>query len=294
MRTGRRATKRQSQDPTAGALRVITIALALISIGCVAEVLTWAGGNPLGYGHTFASADFDVLLVRCLSVAGWLALAWLTLAIMLEAATALPGAIGNSAHSVADYLTPKLLRKLLQAALGVSVLAGPLAASSAMAVDRSPVVATASPTTSAPPAQLSLDRPESFSSGGPTAGLPSLDRASAPTPTSSITPKLSSGAPPAESSLPYVAPAPPPPRNLADVGSAALLSGSAHRALDDNSYVVRRGDALWDIAARHLGSDATAADIARAWPRWYATNRAVIGADPSVIRPGEILHQPRT
>lgn len=55
---------------------------------------------------------------------------------------------------------------------------------------------------------------------------------------------------------------------------------------------VRRGDTLWDIAARHLGPDATPAQIAAEWPRWHAANRAVIGSDPGLIRPGQVLTPP--
>jgi len=58
------------------------------------------------------------------------------------------------------------------------------------------------------------------------------------------------------------------------------------------TYVVRRGDALWDVAARHLGPGASAADIAREWPRWYAANRGVIGADPNLIHAGDVLVPP--
>jgi hypothetical protein len=57
-------------------------------------------------------------------------------------------------------------------------------------------------------------------------------------------------------------------------------------------YVVRPGDTLWDIARRHLSPDATAAEIARAWPRWYAANRRLVGPDPSLITPGMRLRIP--
>jgi len=56
--------------------------------------------------------------------------------------------------------------------------------------------------------------------------------------------------------------------------------------------VVVRGDTLWDIARRHLPANATATDVARAWPRWYAVNRAAIGPDPSMLRPGTRLRSP--
>ena len=55
------------------------------------------------------------------------------------------------------------------------------------------------------------------------------------------------------------------------------------------TVVVRRGDCLWDIAARHLGRGAADAAIAEAWPRWYQTNRAVIGDDPDLLTPGTRL-----
>jgi len=57
--------------------------------------------------------------------------------------------------------------------------------------------------------------------------------------------------------------------------------------------VVRPGDTLWGIAARHLGPGADEADVAAAWPRWHAANRAVIGQRPDLILPGQVLRLPR-
>jgi nucleoid-associated protein YgaU len=61
-----------------------------------------------------------------------------------------------------------------------------------------------------------------------------------------------------------------------------------------NEVVVRRGDTLWDICARHLPGDATDAEIAAEWPRWYQANQQVIGPDPDRIRPGHRLRPPST
>jgi nucleoid-associated protein YgaU len=61
---------------------------------------------------------------------------------------------------------------------------------------------------------------------------------------------------------------------------------------EDTSVVVRRGDTLWDIAARHLGIRATVARVAAEWPRWYHANRTVIGPDPDHLEPGQRLHPP--
>jgi nucleoid-associated protein YgaU len=55
---------------------------------------------------------------------------------------------------------------------------------------------------------------------------------------------------------------------------------------------VRPGDCLWRLAARHLPARAPDAEVAAYWPRWYAANRGVIGADPDLLLPGEVLHVP--
>jgi nucleoid-associated protein YgaU len=60
----------------------------------------------------------------------------------------------------------------------------------------------------------------------------------------------------------------------------------------DGRVTVRRGDSLWSITARHLGPGASDAEIALAWPRWYAANRDVIGADPDQLVPGQQLYPP--
>jgi nucleoid-associated protein YgaU len=70
--------------------------------------------------------------------------------------------------------------------------------------------------------------------------------------------------------------------------SRAAAVTSAHH----HSYVVRSGDTLWDIARRHLPDYASAAQVARAWPLWFAANRDVIGPDPSHIVPGQHLRVP--
>jgi nucleoid-associated protein YgaU len=56
--------------------------------------------------------------------------------------------------------------------------------------------------------------------------------------------------------------------------------------------VVREGDSLWALAARELGAGATSEAIAARWPEWYAANRHVIGDDPDLILPGQVLRVP--
>ncbi|MEP6598831.1 MAG: LysM domain-containing protein [Actinomycetota bacterium] len=82
--------------------------------------------------------------------------------------------------------------------------------------------------------------------------------------------------------------APALPAGTPSVPPASSPPSAAH----DADVTVAKGDSLWLIAARRLGPDAAIAAVAAAWPRWYATNRSVIGADPGLIVPGQLLHPP--
>lgn len=55
---------------------------------------------------------------------------------------------------------------------------------------------------------------------------------------------------------------------------------------------VHPGDSLWLLAAARLGRNATDVQITTCWPRWYALNRDVIGDDPGLITPGQVLRVP--
>jgi len=72
-------------------------------------------------------------------------------------------------------------------------------------------------------------------------------------------------------------------------------AGAATRYTDlrlPGRVVVKPGDSLWSIAARELGPDASAEAIAARWPEWSAANRQVIGSDPDLILPGQVLRTP--
>ncbi len=60
----------------------------------------------------------------------------------------------------------------------------------------------------------------------------------------------------------------------------------------EQEVVVRRGDTLWEIAARHLGHGVADSEVAAEWPRWWQANRLVIGSDPDLILPGMRLRPP--
>jgi hypothetical protein len=71
--------------------------------------------------------------------------------------------------------------------------------------------------------------------------------------------------------------------------AAAPTQGSAP------PHVVAPGESLWTIAAGALadaGRPATPAAVAAQWPRWYAANADVIGPEPDLIHPGQVLVPP--
>ena len=60
---------------------------------------------------------------------------------------------------------------------------------------------------------------------------------------------------------------------------------------DSARHTVQSGETLWSIAADVLKTD-DPRRIARYWPRIHRANRAVIGIDPSLIFPGQVLSLP--
>ena len=56
------------------------------------------------------------------------------------------------------------------------------------------------------------------------------------------------------------------------------------------THVVTSGDSLWAITAHIRGGDE--GEIASAWPELYAANRDVVGADPDLLEPGQVLTIP--
>ncbi|NYD40966.1 LysM peptidoglycan-binding domain-containing protein [Nocardioides panaciterrulae] len=71
----------------------------------------------------------------------------------------------------------------------------------------------------------------------------------------------------------------------------AMALAPVHRS---GTVVVRPGDTLWALAGRALPGAATDRTLTLRWQRLYALNRAVIGPDPDLIRPGERLRVPRS
>lgn len=81
----------------------------------------------------------------------------------------------------------------------------------------------------------------------------------------------------------------PSPAERAEGGPGAPVAGSAV------SHEVLAGESLWSIAEVSLVAAGRAADeraVAVEWPRWYAANADLIGPDPDLIHPGQLLSPP--
>jgi nucleoid-associated protein YgaU len=203
----------------------------------------------------------------------------------VELATTLPGGCGRGCGVVARAISPRVVRRLAQALIGLSMLAGPLDAGAARAA------------TAPPPPASSISAAVNSSASTDGTYFRTLDRPAA-APTSSAlhgTSSTPSHSPAVDLDRPRPRFLPSPPVPVSSVPpptTANVVTNATDGEGIDAIYVVRRGDALWDVAARHLGPQASDREIAREWPRWYAANRAVIGSDPNLIRPGEVLTPP--
>ncbi|MGJ9421125.1 LysM peptidoglycan-binding domain-containing protein [Aeromicrobium sp. CF3.5] len=61
-----------------------------------------------------------------------------------------------------------------------------------------------------------------------------------------------------------------------------------------STITVQPGDTLWSIAAEGLPGHASTTQVTQAWHAWYDANRDVVGTDPHLIRPGQVLTTPDT
>lgn len=97
-----------------------------------------------------------------------------------------------------------------------------------------------------------------------------------------------------------VAPAPaavPPPAQRLGGGlpvPTAIVAATGQPPADAE-YVVAAGDSLWAIAERRLQAEGRAAsvdEIAGYWRAIYAANAGLVGPDPDLIHPGQVLELP--
>lgn len=266
-RTGRPPRGGATTAGQAGLLgSALAAGCALLSLGCARH-----SSGLLATVGASAPEDRLVLGLELMAVGAATVLAgWLALLFLAGAVEAL------SSSSLARALTPvrALTRRLLPG----------LAPRFAAGLVGSVVLLTSTPTAQA----------QEVSSGHPPAQVDAMVSPEAhPQPRSGAAPSPQAHHPAGPDSHP--APEPgwrpttSPGHRSPDRTVIELVSrGSA----EPDTVVVRTGDTLWDIAARHLGPEADAASIATEWPRWHGANRETIGEDPDLLLPGTVLVPP--
>lgn len=223
-------------------------------------------GPLLALACLLAAVVLGRLCLAAVATTAWGAAAWL-------AGTRPTGGRARELCAwLALALSPRLVRPLL-----ASLLAGAVALGAAAS-------ANAASTPGATPTRVSTSVGDGGARTSPTGVDVGDDRLRLPDPG---WPSASPVALPAPTWTPQRPPA--PRRHHVDVGTVAVAPIRGH---EPAPVVVRRGDTLWSIAARHLGAGATDADVAREWPRWWRANRAVVRADPDLLLPGQVLAPP--
>lgn len=248
------------------AQRVLAPIGVLLAFFFAVRALLWLTEGSL-VGVSGERVTFDALLFLVGAILAWGALGWLGLSVLLVALSAVPGAFGSACGVLGERITPGIARRTLRIILGVTVVAGPI-----LGTAPAHAATPESPETSY---TLSVDRPMG------TMGLPDVDR-----PTSDVDANRAVPTVEQANTLPSVdRPMSPDPVNRPPTRDTDLRD-------EVETHVVKRGDTLWDIAEERLPEGASAADITAEWQRWYEANKDVIGSDPDLILPGQILQAP--
>jgi hypothetical protein len=197
-------------------------------------------------------ADGILLVV---GLGGTLLSLWLGLGLTLSALSALPGALGHLCRQLAARVAPAAVRKVVAFVLGTTLTAALIPGTAVAGNGHGsprPAVVAA--------AQHGVGAVNGLAVAAPDASFRFI---SDPPPVTGVRQA-----------------APSPEWSLEKPGRPAT------------TVVVLRGDTLWSIATQHLRPAATAADIDTEWHRWHAANRHVIGDDPNLILPGQLLRPP--
>jgi nucleoid-associated protein YgaU len=227
-------------------------------------------------------APVDVLVLVGVLLVGTAAATVLSVgcwAILLAAVARTTGRRAAALERTAAALTPAVLRRVIVAGVGVGLgLAG---ATTASAVETDlgwvPTATIAAPEATAtrphhphtPPGPEPEAVPEAVPEPQPDPVQEPVVEPAGTTRLTDVTTTLTSAS---------TAPVPGAP-------PAAVAAGR-------ETITVRPGDTLWDLAAAGLGGTPTEAAVQAAWPRWYEANRDVVGADPDLLRPGQVLTVP--
>jgi hypothetical protein len=221
-----------------------------------------------------ASLGFEDQLGVVANTAGLIVIAWWLMSFVIAVVAALLDRRGNArAAAAAGKFAPAFMCRLALAAVGLQLVTAPLAAASPLQV------APGAPGTplSAPAASAAWTPP----------AVPATTAAPPPAATAPPGPGPQPGAPAVDA---------PQWRPLSPVVEPGPLAGRPLRqqqpGAESAEVTVRPGDSLWSLSSARLGPLASDVDIALDWPLIYQANRDIIGGNPNLLRPGQVLQLP--
>jgi hypothetical protein len=235
------------------------------------------------------SVGSDAAALELTRLGLWVTAIWLSVGLGAALLAAAPGRAGAVGRVLARRTLPAVLRRVVVGSIGIGIVLTPVHAGAAPASSAAPTTSTASTDSPANP-EPGPDIGWPTDGGGPpvdipwpTSPAPPASTPSQPVPTPTPTPTPTSAPVPTPTATATPLPKPPIGTDQTDTKKPGTDENGAEQT------TVRSGDSLWVIAARRLGPTATPAQVAAAWPAWYSANRDVIGDDPGLLHPGQVL-----
>jgi len=246
------------------ALTAVLVGTGLAGLPAAAAVgLLVLTAPALALARTPGATAADLVVAGC-GALGVLLLAALTVDV-LRAGIQEAASLARAAHHPAraprpQGPPPRLVRRLVALAVGVALGSGTLAAQAAPPTPDAGWAALAPVT----PGWAAVD-------GGPGADRPDPGWAAVASPVVAV---------------PEPAPSP--------AAAGVHLPGGTRAPVpaDPAEVVVQRGDSLWSLAVDQLGDGADELTLARTVERLHHANLDVIGADPDLLLPGQVLRLP--
>jgi nucleoid-associated protein YgaU len=235
-------------------LAVTGLAMALIALALTAMTpgLSSMAGSLAAAQHTVDATGPDALVISAAGLAAWAVWVWGAVGLALTAGSALPGMAGTVARVTLHVVLPAGARRSAALALGLGIGVA------------APLLGTAT-TLLAPPASAAV--PAWAAGDVPDWPVAVVDGT--------------------RSRPDRSAPAAHPEAAVPDWPTEERAAGS---------HVVVRGDCLWDMAAASVaegsGHTPTDAEVAAEVHAWWAANADVIGPDPDLLLPGQVLRPP--
>lgn len=303
--------------------------LACVLPGPLTTMAVFAGRRSAVVAGSGAAAVGESAMLLMVATLVWLLLIWGLAVAAAAGAASLPGTLGSVGRGLLTRIAPAVLRNVLLTAVGASMVAGLTGCATGSQPDPTSNGSAAGITVQYPNggavegSALPFRSPGTFlaeadSSGNstPTGGRLDIDWPAVP---SAGSKPVQPGAPAAPGAPGRQNPGTPTGPTASQPASKVALDwpGSEPGSRSDQpigskpsrivldwpgistsdqpsgrEVVVLRGDSLWSIAGRNLPAAATAEDKDKAWRAWYLANAAVIGSDPNLILPGQILLPP--